>query len=95
MDLNYFIDKLSQIDEAKWGISGDDHKKDIMDIVGGFKSPEGEKLWQLVFDKTGGRLTLLWVNDGFDVNYNQKTPKGRILAFLNDLNNQPEEIAPF
>ena len=101
--LDYFINKFSSIPDEKWcegeydvgyakcamGHCGYALEKAIANISDGYS--EESKALQKLFNKTKTPAVEA-INDGEYYQYQQDTPKERILAALNDLKNtQPRE----
>ena len=87
-DADYFIEKFSQIPDDQWttGNYAMDGKCCALGHCGmrsgfgaGYEASELDSLFGRVFGKT---LAVVNVNDGYCLEFNQPTPKARILAAL-------------
>jgi len=87
--VDYFIQKFEAIPDEKWTI------KEFTNAIGqccalghcgrriGSPTAEGEALYQLFHENEMDGPA--HINDGYSIEYQQPTPKARILAALNDI----------
>lgn len=95
-NVDYFINKFEAIPEDKWFVGSyqnpnNPEQKCARGHCGGdysWLSTEEE----MALLKLLGRFTTTSINDGIDLNYQQPTPKQRILAALYDLKRQTNDI---
>lgn len=90
-DVNWFIDKFEKIPEELWciGVFYDGKKRCAAGHCGFVTTQETLEFSYLRW-LFGSSSTIFEINDGQNINYQQPTPKQRILAALRDVKAKQE-----
>jgi len=82
--VEYFIQKFEAIEEKEWTIGKFyDGITNTHCVIGHCNSAEREAIYD-IFGKHSTSTPVI-INDGYNTNYQQSTPKQRILAALKDI----------